>query len=134
MVSVVFIYVFMGVRIVLDRAQQKQEVIRAHELWTHRKNKNYIYTVSYGCGYTASYRVLHSHGTVQFFFMRPGEFDGRRLQIDDIFEILEEAASEANTLEFRYASPGYPEYVKIDWSKDGVDDECFYQVQEFRDL
>jgi len=53
--------------------------------------------------------------------------------IDDLFDVAEEAIKESHKLELRFNKDfGFPEKMRADWSKDIIDDECFFEVTEFK--
>ena len=58
-----------------------------------------------------------------------------QISIDDLFDIVSRASLEAYSVNTKYDDVfNYPRLIKIDWNKDRVDDECFYQITEFSPL
>lgn len=60
------------------------------------------------------------------------EVEGEHLQyvetIDDLFDMIERAEKDADEFLVEYAIEGYPTLISIDWIKEAVDDEMYFQI------
>ncbi len=60
------------------------------------------------------------------------EVEGEHLQyvetIDDLFNMIERAEKDADEFLVEYAKEGYPTLISIDWIKEAVDDEMYFQI------
>lgn len=53
--------------------------------------------------------------------------------IENLFAILETALKSSYQLEVSYDPYyGFPQLVHVDWSREIIDDECFYDVKTFK--
>ena len=100
-------------------------------LWQAQKPISYKYKLQHGCMFVAEVNAVVSKDTSWF----DKQILSEQLSIEDLFGIVSRASLEAYSVNTIYDDVfSYPSIVKIDWNKDRVDDECFYQVSEFASL
>ncbi|CAM3139404.1 hypothetical protein SHLO109777_19555 [Shewanella loihica] len=82
--------------------------------------------------YVVGSKVLVANGVA--LFEKLGEHE-HKLVIDDLFKAANKGLFEAASMEIKYHPKfGFPEVIEVDWSKDTIDDECFYEISKFKVL
>ncbi|MEM1175872.1 MAG: DUF6174 domain-containing protein [Pseudomonadota bacterium] len=123
------------------------ELERQEALWRASEPTYYGYTVDRECYCAADYRepytVTIDGGLRSFGYSRglqaanPGapQTPPEPVTIDDLFQLLHNAATQADTLSVSYDSEfGYPETIRIDWQEALADEEQYFTIRDFRRL
>ncbi len=129
---IILIYSSWGIYAVSERSRQFDQFEQYRAYWRSLNLQNYDYVIEEGCmfGSTTSATVRGGkHNFVQF----ENQHFGGSATIEYLFDQAAQAIKEAHHLELRFNSGyGFPETIRVDWSKDIIDDECFYKVTEFK--
>ena len=129
---IILIYSSWGIYAVSERSRQfdQFEQYRAH--WQSLNLQNYAYVIEEGCMLSSTTSASVQKGE-HFFEPFEKQHFGGQATIAYLFYQTERAIKEAHQLELRYNSDyGFPEEIRVDWSKDIIDDECSYRVTEFK--
>jgi len=101
-------------------------------LWEKTQPLSFNYTVTYGCMMLAKYKIENEKGR-DFEFPIGQTPANESLKIDDIFAQAEKGIRMSHSVEVKYHPYfGFPELIEVDWDKDIIDDECFFQISEFK--
>ena len=113
--------------------------------WQAAEPASYAYTVDRECYCDALYRepftVTVEPGLISFRYSRKFEKPNldqalsppEPVTIDDLFQLLYNAAEHADSLSVSYDSNfGYPETIRIDWREAQADEEQYFTVRDFR--
>ena len=126
------------------RAEMLAELNFSREYWQTRRPSKYRYVVDRRCvcpeEYLRPYRVTQREGrsTVEYLnppesnIPDPSESPPNPVALDDLFEKIREAISEADNIDVDYAPGfGYPSAVSIDWSESRSDDDVNFNIRDF---
>ncbi|MBO9492358.1 hypothetical protein J7384_18495 [Endozoicomonas sp. G2_1] len=107
--------------------EEQQEISKLNRvLWSKVEPPNYSYSIWYGCMYTATSDITVSDGIEKF------KGRERTITINELFDLLPKIFAKASSYSIKYNEKyGFPTQIKVDWSSEVYDDECFYQVQRF---
>ena len=140
-ISVIFVYIFYAIYLLIDLDNRRARVEANLEIWMKNKPEAYSYTVKEGCMLSREYQVIHKRGEDLFFSVRkycdPNEgakCESEMESIDGIFNKLIDASIKAEVLDIEYGKFRYPEKVDIDWSRKAIDDECYIFIEDFRKI
>ena len=130
--AIIFMTVSSVVIFFLFQSSNKTENIKNRfQQWSQIQPKNMTYTVTHGCMSAFSYDVYRVDGKT---FVQQKKYTDPSWQhdIDSLFEVLLKASQSAHSLIVDFNTEyGYPQSIEIDWTKQTVDDECFYVVENF---
>lgn len=129
---IILIYSSWGIYAVSERSRELNqfEQYRAH--WRSLNFRDYAYIIEEGC-MSGSITSATVTGGEHNFVKYENQLFGGSSTIDDLFDVAEEAIKESHKLELRFNKDfGFPEKMRADWSKDIIDDECFFEVTEFK--
>ncbi|MFD2164790.1 DUF6174 domain-containing protein [Thalassotalea euphylliae] len=130
--AIVFIHAFGFAGLQSFNNQNKQAIVSKFETWKRNEPYSYSYKVDSGCMSALSSNVLVVDGVA--LFEQTSEYE-LELTIEDIFKQAIKGAAQAASMEVNYHSKyAYPLSIKVDWSKDVTDDECFYSVSNFKEI
>lgn len=126
---VVFIVSFWGVAVQNLAEQQRQAIAAQRLLWQQLEPESYRYKIGMGCMVAMSVTVTVNHGVAHF---EPSGVIAVNTTIDDVFDAALNASRNAATMELTYHPEyAFPQLLSVDWSKEVMDDECYYEVSDF---
>ncbi|MDP5144041.1 DUF6174 domain-containing protein [Rheinheimera baltica] len=129
---IILIYSSWGISAVLERSRQLDQFEQYRAYWRSQNLQNYSYVVEDGCMFGSTTSANVSSGKHNFITFENQSFGGNAT-IEDLFNEAEKAIKEAHQLDLRFNNQyGFPEAMRVDWSKDIIDDECSYEVTEFK--
>lgn len=97
-------------------------------LWQTRKPTSYKYKLRHGCMSVIEVNAVVSGDTHWF----DRNVLPEQISMEDLFTIVSKAGLEAYNVNTTYDDFfSYPSLIEIDWNKNRIDDECFYQITEF---
>jgi len=127
---IVLIFSFWGVGYQSVNSQAHEKIERQLDIWQQHEPERYSYIAKEGCMYVAGSKVLVVNGVA--LFEKLGEYE-HEIVIDDLFKAANKGLFEAAKMEIKYHPKfGFPEVIEIDWNKDIIDDECFFEISEFK--
>lgn len=130
--ALVLILSFWGIGYQFMASQIHEEIKKQLHIWQQNEPEKYSYVAQSGCMFVISSKVLVVNGVA--LFENQGEYE-HKLNIDDLFKVANKGVTEAASIKIKYHPKfGFPELIKIDWKKDTIDDECFYQISKFKAL
>ncbi len=123
------------------------EVEQRQAQWLATRPSSYEYTVDRECYCAPDYREPYTvtvDGSLRSFsysrtFEKPNLDQSLNppepVSIDDLFQLLYNAAQHADSLSVSYDSEfGYPETIRIDWREMQADDEQYFTIRDFTAL
>ncbi|ABO25441.1 DUF6174 domain-containing protein [Shewanella loihica] len=129
---IVLIFSFWGIGHQSVNSQTHEKIASQLEIWQQNEPERYSYVAQEGCMYVVGSKVLVANGVA--LFEKLGEHE-HKLVIDDLFKAANKGLFEAASMEIKYHPKfGFPEVIEVDWSKDTIDDECFYEISKFKVL
>jgi hypothetical protein len=127
---IILIFSFWGIGYQSVNSQTHEKIQRQLNFWQQNEPERYSYIAQEGCMYVVGSKVLVVNRVA--LFEQIGEYK-HELVIDDLFEAANKGLSEAASIEVKYDPKfGFPKKISIDWSHDIIDDECFYEITEFK--
>ena len=127
---IVLIFSFWGVGYQSVNSQKHEKIERQLSIWHKNEPEAYSYIATEGCMFSVSSKVLVVHGVT--LFEKIGDYE-HKLVINDLFKAVNKGLFDAGSIEIKYNSKfGFPESIDVDWSKETIDDECFYEISDFR--
>ncbi len=108
------------------------------EEWANFQSGTYYFRVVRGCfcvnGGEHWVQVENGLVTSAFNIWRDEPVPAEQLEyletIENMFEMIRRAKTEAFSLEVEYAKEGYPTFVSIDWIEFAVDDEISFTISD----
>ncbi|MEN3158684.1 DUF6174 domain-containing protein [Alkalimonas sp. NCh-2] len=129
---IILIYSSWGIYAVSERSRELNQYEQYRDYWQSLNLRDYAYVIEEGCMFGSITSATVSSGEHNFVKYENQLFGGSTT-IDDLFDQAEQAIKESHKLELRFNKDfRFPEKMRVDWSKDIIDDECFYEVTEFR--
>ena len=127
---IVFIFCFWGINYQSINAQTNEKIQQQLAIWQTNEPEKYSYIAREGCMYVAGSKVLVVNGVA--LFEKIGEYE-HKLVIDDLFKAAKKGFFSAARMEISYhAKFGFVKSIEVDWNKDVMDDECFYEISDFK--
>ncbi len=129
-ITIILIFSFWGIGHQSANLPTHKKVAEQFVIWQQNEPKRYSYIAREGCMYVASAKVLVVNGVP--LFEKVGKI-GHQLVIDDLFKAANKGIFEAASIDIQYHPQfGFPELIKVDWKKETIDDECFYEISQFK--
>ena len=104
------------------------EVKTQNEHWKINQPASFSYRIESGCMEVNETIVVVDSGKETYYTK-----NNKPETIDSLFELAERAVLTADTLHIRYEKTyGFPTMIQVDWNRANYDDECAYEVKDFR--
>jgi hypothetical protein len=127
---IVLLFSFWGIKYQSVNSQAHDKLAHNLTTWLQGEPEKYSYVVRQGCMFVASSKVLVVNGVA--LFEKVDEYDSE-LVISDVFKAANKGLFEAARIKITYHPKyAFPQVIEVDWRKDVIDDECFYEVSEFK--
>ncbi|NQY65073.1 MAG: hypothetical protein HRT38_15360 [Alteromonadaceae bacterium] len=127
---IVFIFSFWGIGYQSVNSQNHEKIEQQLKIWQKNEPEKYSYIAREGCMFVTSSKVLVVHGVA--LFEQIDEYHNK-LVIDDLFIAANKGLIKAANMNIKYHSKyGFPENIELDWRKEVIDDECFYEISDFK--
>ena len=136
--SIVFVggigLLIIGMWVIFQPNKKHADLENGRALWSINKPERYSYTLTTGCMFIEQHEIVHNeYGSTSSPLY--GALKAKPVTIEGLFNQVENANLTAyKSLTEYHPYFGFPVLIKTDGSKDVFDDECFFQVTNFRVL
>ena len=123
---VVFLFMFWGYSQIFTTMAKQVDVGEQLKKWNETLPHSYKFTVISGCMFLITSKVTVKNGKHTF------SLDTEKITLVELFKVAKKVKEQAYKSEINYDEKyGFPTHIDIDWSRDTIGDECFYEVTEF---
>lgn len=100
--------------------------------WKAVKPESFEYEAANGCMFVHKYKIEHRNGR-DIKKTTGNELAGTDTNIDGLFYKADKAIRKSYRADIKYHPHfGFPVLIDVDWDKDIIDDECFFEVTSFK--